>query len=164
MGLDVLTPKGQQSVRDEQAAVALFTGRFPQYAYCETPKDLSADVDALLMIGGTLRQVVETKCRYDCDMEKFMGQYRGQWLVTYDKLVRAMDVAKALRIGLMGFVYIVPSKTLLVARITDDQGKFLVPFSVQTTRTQATINGGSAVRSNAYINMRGATVIKGVFE
>ena len=45
MSLDVLTPKGQQSVRDEQAAVALFTGRFPQYAYLETPKQLAADVD-----------------------------------------------------------------------------------------------------------------------
>ena len=164
MRLDVLSPKGQQSVRDEQAAVALFVGRFPQYAYAETPKHLPADVDALLMTGGALRQVVETKCRYDCDLQKFMGAYGGQWLVTYDKVVRAMAVAKGLRIGLMGFLYLAPSKTLLVQRITDDEGKFLVSLKVETTQTQATTNGGLAVRSNAFIDMRKATVIKGDFE
>lgn len=164
MSLDVLTPKGQQSVRDEQAAAALFIGRFPAYNYLETPKQLAADVDALLVMGGSLRQVVETKCRYDCDLTKFMGAYRGQWLVTYDKVVRAMAVAKSLRIGLMGFLYLAPSKTLLVQRITDDEGKFLVSFKVETTQTQATTNGGLAIRSNAYIDMTKATIIKGDFE
>ena len=164
MSLDVLTPKGQQSVRDEQAAVALFTGRYPQYRYCQTDKGLPADVDAILMIDGCLRQVVETKCRYDCDLPKFMGAYKGQWLVTYDKVVRAMAIAKGLRIGLMGFLYIVPSKTLLVQRITDDEGKFLISLRIETTETQATTNGGRALRSNAYIDMRNATVIKGDFE
>ena len=164
MSLDVLTPKGQQSVRDEQAAAALFMGRFAGYSYCETPKRLPADVDAILMHGGALRQVVETKCRYDCDLAKFMGAYKGQWLVTYDKVVRAMAVAKSLRIGLMGFLYLAPSKTLLVQRITDDEGKFLVSLKVETTQTQATTNGGVAIRSNAYIDMRNATVIKGDFE
>ena len=164
MSLDVLTPKGQQSVRDEQAAVALFTARFPQYSYLETPKQMAADVDALLVTGGHLRQVVETKCRYDCDLDKFMGAYRGQWLVTYDKVVRAMAVARALRIGLMGWLYLAPSKTLLVQPLVDAEGLFVVPMKIITSNTQATTNGGRAVRSNAYIDMTQAIVIKGDFE
>jgi hypothetical protein len=164
MSLDVLTPKGQQSVRDEQIAAGIFLSQNPRYAYCQTPKQRGADVDAILLRNGVMDQVIETKCRYDCDMDKFMGQYRGQWLVTYDKIVRAMATAKSLQIGLTGFVYIVRSQILLVQRIVDAEGKFMVPFSVQTTQTQATTNGGLAVRANAYIDMRDATVIKGVFE
>lgn len=159
MTLDVLSLKGQQTVSDEQTAVALFRSKFTNYQYVETPKNMPADVDAILMLDNQLRQVIETKCRHDCDMEKFMGQYKGQWLVTWEKIEKAKNIAKQLCIGLMGFLYIVPSKTLLVQRITDETGRLLVGMKLETTTTQATINGGSARRTNAYIDMTRATVI-----
>lgn len=158
--LDVLSIKGQQSVRDEVMAVSLFTSKFQQYQYVETPKHQPADVDALLMMDNQLRQVIETKCRYDCDIEKFMGRYAGEWLVTWDKIEKAKNLAKQLRIGLTGFLYLVPSKTLLVQKITDETGLLLVSMRLETTETQATINGGSAIRTNAYINMKKAMVIQ----
>jgi len=159
MGLDVNTPRGQQSVADEQLAAILFTGKFAGYSYLQTPKKKAADVDAILTLDNEMRQVVETKCRYDCDLDKFLGAYGGQWLVTYDKIVRSMAVAKALKVGLMGFVYLVPSKTLLVQRITDAAGNFLVPFEVRMTQTKATTNGGLATRANAFVDMTNAMVI-----
>lgn len=159
MGLDVNTPRGQQSVADEQRAAQLFMGKFAGYSYLQTPKDQPADVDAILTLGNEMRQVVETKCRYDCDLDKFLGAYGGQWLVTYDKIVRSMAVAKALKVGLMGFVYLVPSKTLLVQRITDAAGNFLVPFEVKMTQTKATTNGGLATRANAFVDMTNALVL-----
>ena len=160
MNLDISTPRGQLSVVHEKSAVEIFNRNFPEYVYLETPKDLPADIDAILTLKGEMRQVVETKCRYDCDLGKFMGQYKGQWLVTHDKIVRAMAVAKSLQIGLMGFLYIVPSQTLLVQELVNKEGHFLTPLTIETTQTQATINGGKAVRSNAFIDMTNARFLK----
>ena len=159
MTLDVLSTKGQQSISDEVAAVSLFTAKFSQYSYVETPKDKPADVDAFLLMDNRFRQVVETKCRYDCDMSKFMNQYKGEWLVTWEKIEKAKNLAKQLCIGLTGFLYLVPSKTLLVQKITDETGRLLVPMRLETTTTQATINGGQAKRTNAFIDMKKAMVI-----
>ena len=160
MSLDVLSPKGQQSIRDEVHAVQLFNSKYSDYRYVETPKGMPADVDALLMHGNQLRQVIETKCRYDCDITKFMGSYKGEWLVTWEKIEKAKNLAKQLCIGLTGFLYLVPSKTLLVQKITDETGRLLVPMRLETTETQATINGGRALRTNAFISMKNAVVIQ----
>lgn len=75
MSLDVLSPKGQQSVLHEQAAAGLFVAHHRGYRYVQTPKDRPADVDAILLRRDVMEQVVETKCRYDCDLQKFMNQY-----------------------------------------------------------------------------------------
>jgi hypothetical protein len=160
VSLDVNTPRGQLSVAHEKVAVEIFNRNFPDYVYLETPKDLPADIDAILTHKGEMRQVVETKCRYDCDLNKFMGQYRGQWLVTHDKIVRAMAVAKSLQVGVMGFLYIVPSQTLLVQPLVSKEGHFLTPLTIKTTQTQATVNGGKATRSNAFIDMTNARFLK----
>ena len=164
MSLDVLSPKGQQSVRDEGVAAALFEARYPAYRYVETPKGMPAAVDAILMRGGVMRCVVETKCRYDCDVDKFAKQYRSQWLVTFEKVIAAKAVAQSLGLAVMGFLYIVPSKTLLVQQIVDAKGMFTADMQIKVTNTQATTNGGKIDRSNAYIDMSKATVIRGDFE
>ena len=160
MTLDVLSPKGQVSVKDEALAVALFTNKFKGYQYVETPKSGPADVDALLMLDKQLRQVIETKCRYDCDINKFMHVYQGEWLVTEEKILKARNIAKQLGIGVTGFLFIVPSKTLLVQQIADADGRLLVNIRTQSTETKATINGGRVIRNNSYIDMRKAMVIQ----
>jgi hypothetical protein len=40
-------------------------------------------------------------------------------------------------------------------------GGWAVPIRIQETKTQATINGGIAVRQNAFIDMKTATVLYG---
>lgn len=164
MSLDVLSPKGQQSVRDESAAAALFEARYPAYRYVETPKHMPAAVDAILLHDGVMRCVVETKCRYDCDLDKFNGQYRSQWLVTFDKVIAAKAVAGSLSLAVVGFLYIVPSKTLLVQQLVDAQGMFTASMQIKATSTQATTNGGKIVRANAYIDMSKALVPQGDFQ
>jgi hypothetical protein len=157
-GLDVNSPRGQVSLRDEQIGAQLFIDRWPMYTYLQTDKSMHADVDAILTQDSQMKQVIETKCRYDCDIDKFFGAYGGQWLVTHDKIVRAMAVAKALQLGLTGFVYLVQSKTLLVQPLVDAGGRFLTSLKIETTQTQANINGGLAIRTNAFIDMRKAQV------
>lgn len=159
--MDILTPRGQATLTDEQRARELFAQRFPKYQYIETAKDRPADVDAFLVLDGSIRAIVETKCRYDCDLDKFTLNYGSEWLVTFDKLERARSIAKALCVKVVGFLYIKHSDVLLVQELIDDHGEYVPHIRVESTRTQATINGGTAVRMNAYIDMRKAVHVNG---
>ena len=159
MSLDVLTPTGQKSVADEQKAKAIFIRNFPQYSYIETPKTKSADVDAFLTKEGVIEAIIETKCRYDVTLEEFNQQYKGHWLITFDKLERAKTLAKILQIDVVGFLYLVKSETLLIQKIISD-GEYVGRMVIEKTKTQKTINGGSIERVNAFIDMTQARRLK----
>lgn len=159
MPLDVLTPRGQQTVSQEADAVALFTQANPDYQYLHTPKDMPAEVDAILLRRGFMHSLVETKCR-DCDLGTFMGKFNAEWLLTFDKLVKARALAQSMGVGLTGFLYLTKDKVLLAQRISDAGGKLMVGMRVEATETQKTVNGGLIVRTNAYIDMRKALVVR----
>jgi hypothetical protein len=150
--MDILSERGQQSLADEQKARDIFLSNYPMYSYIQTQKDQPADIDALLVRDGTIHGVVETKCRYDVDLQGFTQGYQNAWLVTFDKIARGKQIADAMCTKLVGFLYIVQSKTLLVQTISDC-GLFVPSLTIVTTQTQATINGRTAMRSNAYIDM-----------
>lgn len=158
-GLDVLTPRGQETVAQEQRAAAIFQSRLTEFVYVSTPKDGPASVDAVLLKGTNLAGVVETKCRV-MTRQQLTG-YGDEWLVTWDKIDRARAIAAGLGVPLFGFLYLVPDDMLLVVRISDKTGALLVPVRVAATETRATVNGGSAVRNNAYISITTALEIPG---
>jgi hypothetical protein len=150
--MDILSKRGQQSLADEQKARDIFLSNYPMYSYIQTQKDQPADIDALLVHNGVIAGVVETKCRYDVDHQDFIEKYENSWLVTFDKIARGKLIADAMCTKLIGFLYIVQSETLLVQTISDC-GLYVPDINIITTQTQATINGRTAVRSNAYIDM-----------
>lgn len=155
--LDVNTPRGQQTLEDELAAVAIFERHYPHYQYIHTPKAEAGDIDGLIICPAEslLACVAETKCRYDMTLEKFEMSYGNKWLLTFEKFVKGYKLADACRVPYYGFLYIVPSRCLLIRRLWTPSGGLDVEFDVRKTRTQATCNGGEALRDNAYIDMRG---------
>jgi hypothetical protein len=156
--MDILTERGQQSLADEQQACKIFSSNYPRYQYAQTPKERPSDIDAFLIRDGIIAGVVETKCRYDVNLDEFKDRYSCEWLVTFDKILKGKQIADALCIKLIGFLYIVQSKTLLVQTISDN-GLYVPSIKIMTTQTQATINGKTAVRSNAYIDMSQSTTL-----
>lgn len=155
MGLDILTEKGQETVKQEAEAVELFMSQAEGWEWKHTSKEGTAIVDGLLFKDGVLSGVVETKCR-TCDSSTFKNQFHNEWLITYQKVEDAKRCAALLHVPLYGFLYLTPSKTLLMEKITDSDGQFVCQFRVEQTTTQRTVNGGSAVRSNAFISMKNA--------
>lgn len=155
--MDVLTPRGQQTVIDEKAAAGLWEARCEGCRYVPTPKESACHIDALLLKDGALRGVAETKCRYGLTEEQFTRQFKGEWLVTMDKLVKGAEVAASLCVPLYGFLYLVEPGVLLTKKLADEAGLFVTPFRCERTETQATVNGGVVTRANAYIDMAGAT-------
>jgi len=159
--MDILSERGQQTALDEQEAARIWHRNFPTTRYIETPKDQPAIVDAVIANDkNKLLCVAETKCRYDMDINKFVNEYEGQWLITFEKLDKASKIAASLCVPLVGFLYIVPSKTLLFKKLTDNNGQFSCSMNVAETVTQATCNGGVALRKNAYVDMSDARKLR----
>ena len=155
MGLDINTPRGQKSLEYERRCAEIWLSCNPGWQYINTPKDSDSPVDAVLVDPTlTVRALVEQKSR---DMSRAqLADFKEEWLVTLDKLIRASGVSRQLRVPLVGFLYLIPDDCLLTKPLSDAGGLFVAKFRCDRTSTQATINGGEAVRANAYIDMSGA--------
>lgn len=157
MTLDINTPRGQETLAQERRVAEIVAAAAPGVAYLGTPKGEPAAVDAILTRGTDLIAVAETKCR-NLTREQLAG-YGDEWLVTWDKIMRARSVALGLGVPLIGFLYLTPEDRLLSLRITDASGALLVPIRIESTLTQATVNGGTARRNNAYLSLASAREI-----
>jgi hypothetical protein len=102
--------------------------------------------------------VGEMKCR-NMTHEHFKKAFNSQWLLTFEKIVQGVVVAKELQVSYIGMLYLEPSSTLLVKTIWNPHYGFRAPFGVRNTETQATVNGGKVFRDNAYIDMTDAMVL-----
>jgi hypothetical protein len=158
MSLDINTPKGQLSLIDEEYAIGLFENNNFGWTYLKTPKDSPCVVDGMLAFQSCVRAVVETKCR-DMTLEQ-LQKFNMEWLVTAEKIMKGIRIAEDLYVPFYGFLYLIPDKTLLVKEIWNPKKGLMVEFSVIRTTTQATINGGSIERANAYIKMDESRMFK----
>lgn len=155
--MDINSPKGQKSLLDERRMAKWLEEKF-KLQYIETPKNFPATIDAVLVKEGEMKAIVETKCRYKLTLEKFNTAFEFKWLITWAKVQNAITIANSLGVPCVGFLYLVDENILLSQKISEPDGRLLVNISLSTTETQATINGGLAVRTNAFIDMRKAKV------
>jgi len=148
------------SLRDEQDLAAWLEKSFSM-RYIQTPKGTPALIDAILTNKNSseLLGVAETKCRYDLvSLEQFQTNYKNEWLVTWSKVSNAINIATSMGVPCVGFLYLVKPKVLLTQRLSDNEGRLSAEMRLSTTSTQATINGGRALRTNAFINMAEAKI------
>lgn len=158
--LDILTERGQQTVRDEQRAVDIWLRHFPERRYIETAKNKPAVIDALLIQNNRIEAGVETKCRYDMTLRSFRIERDSRWLVTYEKIEKARVLCSHLCVPLYGFLYIVQDGVLMFKEIANDLGEYVADIRVENTETQKTVNGGKIIRENAFIDMADAKVLR----
>lgn len=165
MSLDINTERGQATLADEMRLAYLFETHAHQ-RYIHTPKNLACCVDALIVDDEThpgmpvITAVAESKCRYDLTLAKLLKEFRGEWLVTFAKLTIAQHLADSIAVPLYGFLYLVDENVLLTKCLYLPTRGWITKFRVEQTETKATCNGGAAIRANAYIDMRDATVIR----
>ena len=144
--MDILTEKGQQSLRHEEKMLNYIKEKY-KTEIIETPKNKPALCDGFLVKNGIITGVFESKCRNATvhDFEKW-----GSWLVTYEKIDGLAWMSNKLCIPALGFLYSIPDDVILMWHITDGEGNYKFEFKVEKTITQANINGGQAERENAY--------------
>ena len=158
--MDINTPKGAETLIQELEAAEIFERHHPKLLYCHTPKDEPARVDAVLVKGRHVVAVVETKCRPSMDLADLMVKYEGTWLVTNQKVIDNKTCAELMNVPFVGFLYLPGDKKLLFKTIWHPKRGWAKRINVRRTETQATVNGGKAVRDNAYIDMSDADVIE----
>ena len=161
MNLAIHTERGQEFTAYEEA-MRLMWEELTGWQYISTPKHLPASVDAVLLDReGMLAGTAETKCR-EMTVEEFTTRHKEQWLVTFDKLCDGRRVSKGLGVPFYGFLYLVPSETLMVVRVSNEKGQFVVPMTNLVTDTKYDCNGGDASRYNAFVDMRKAKIFREV--
>ena len=154
--MDILTERGQETLQQVADAIDIWTRHYPTLQYVHTPSDRPADIDGVIIQKGTIRGIVEIKCRVSMSLEAFDNDYKSEWLVTFDKIIRCMRVSNAVQAPFVGFLYFPREKVLLYKTIyRPDQG-VQATMRVENTATQATVNGGKINRDNAYIDMKDA--------
>ena len=67
-----------------------------------------------------------------------------------------------MQVPLVGFLYLVEDDILLHKKLWEPELGWVCSMSIRLTYTQATVNGGRALRSNAFIDMKDAKSIRGV--
>lgn len=131
---------------------------FRGFEFVETPKDKPADIDGFIVKENTVLSGVEVKCR-NMTSDELVNKYKNQWLITSDKLDRGVRVCESLGIDFRGFLYLVPDKMLLIVPIFTYKDGWVAEVDYDFTETQATVNGGTARRLNAYVDVSKAKII-----
>ena len=143
----------------ERDAIQTFLERYRDFDFIETPKAEPAAIDGFIIRGGTIVAGVEVKCRM-MRHDHLMRDYECRWLLTYEKIERGIKVCKSLGVDFRGFLYLVPDRTLLIVKLWDHKTEKTADMKIEETRTQATVNGGSIVRLNAYVDVSSATIVQ----
>ena len=148
--MDIETKRGQKSLEYEREAIEKVSRSHPEYRFIETPKKMPAAVDGVFMKGGELNSVVEVKVR-NMTRKQLLMHFHDKWLVTMEKVEKGRTLSALLGIPFVGMLYLLPEKRLLTLMITDDKGEWAFDFETRETTTQKCINGGEAVRLNAFL-------------
>lgn len=147
--LDCTTEKGKAAIRQEVMIVHRICEHFG-FNHAVTRPDSSSPIDLLLMRGSVIVGAAEVKARTMSltDLKRF-----GSYLITARKLDEGREIASLfcvpfyLIVGLFGD----EKPTIVYWRLTSRDGSWLFEFRREKTRTQATVNGGVANRTNAYL-------------
>ena len=145
--MDILTKKGQKSLEYERTMLERIS-ILKKVNIIETDKNMDAKGDGMISQDNQLTGIFESKCR---DMSLMKLREFGSWLVTFDKIMDGKKLSTLLRVPFLGFLYLIPDNIIMYWKITDKYGNFLFDFDVKNTRTQKTINGGSIIRTNAFL-------------
>lgn len=161
MLLEVDTPEGQEALKLEQEAVAIWSQHYPDIEYRKMAGKTSP-WDAYMVKGGKVRAVAETKSR-DYGLKKLFGQYKGEWLVTLSKITDCIAEANRLNVPFVGLLHLVPDRTILFQTLwRPETPEILVPYRVENSETLAGVSSARRVtRLNAYLDMRDAKMIRG---
>jgi hypothetical protein len=155
--LAINTPKGLASLTYEQTMLDSFSSHHPSLQIIQTEKvgaDASATIDGFISRNGIIKYIFESKCRYTDSSQ--MSAWNNEWLVTYDKIKKASDIAALLRVPFIGLLWLTKDPHFHLVKITDRNGNFIPKVRIEQTQTTATCNGGSIVKPNAFIDISNA--------
>ena len=96
-----------------------------------------------------ITHIVEFKSRNESleSMERF-----GTYLISYDKILNGIEISRVMCVPFILIVYLIKDGVVIGIELGDEYG-VAVPMEIKETRTQKSIDGGEAIRRNAYIDI-----------
>ena len=155
--LDCETPLGRQFI-EEQYRVQQKLQERGYTVFNSAGKSNHADVFLCKQEDGwqTLVGIAEIKCRKSAGGEPINRQYlidNGGYLITYTKLKYGAMVSGIHMVPFFVIVSLIDEGVILVWQITNRTGTFLDDVPQRITKTRRTVNGGDAMRTNAFLQM-----------
>jgi hypothetical protein len=155
--LDVNTPKGEAATAAERAMMLRFAAEH-KAEIAETPKKYDGIIDGFVVEVPSyeIRFGYEAKTRNASleDLRKW-----GSYLITAEKLDRGAALCAELRVHFCLLVSLEKDGSAIIYHVSDRHGNFVFDFDRRATITQATVNGGTANRVNAFLPFEHATVL-----
>lgn len=149
--LDINTERGQQSLSQERVLIRSVQAAYSDIYFIETNKNAPAQIDGFMVRDEEIIGVYESKCR-NMNVEQ-MNRFNDEWLVTFEKILNGAELSKRLYVPFYGLLYLTKEPIGVILKITDERGNILPRVRIEQTTTQKTVNGGSIVRTNAYIDI-----------
>lgn len=140
-------------------------GRRNGFQHIWFPDGNTLPVDGFIVHEGQVAGVFEAKCRnikylQDSQTIEYDGKEYDDYMISKSKIDSGIQYAKQFSMKFILLVYCEQSGHILSFRIANESGECLVDFSEKRSRTQATVNGGAAIRTNAYIPVKQAKAWK----
>lgn len=108
-------------------------------------------IDGVAYMNHEITHIIEFKSR-DESWDSMM--HYGTYLISWDKIQNGMQIAKMMRVPFILIVYLVQSDMVLGVELATEDGTLAIDdIDVKETRTQRSIEGGSVMRKNAYIDL-----------
>ncbi len=147
MSLDCVTPNGKRFIASQNEVCRRIESAM-KVRVIATDNDSKAPVDAVIEKGDMIAAVAEIKSRqmtYE-QLERF-----GTYLITAEKLDSLILAASLLYAEGFLFVHLIKDGKIVYWKICDDEGVPCFEYKTERTVTQATCNGGTATRLNAFL-------------
>ena len=114
---------------------------------CTTPQ--YSLVDGIAVKNNEITHVVEFKSRNESmeSIERF-----GTYLISYDKIENGLQICRMMRVPFILIVYLIKDGVVMGIEIGDEFG-VSVEMEIKETRTQKSIEGGTVIRRNAFIDL-----------
>lgn len=152
--LDCETTLGKVFMDEQYKTQAILEAR--GYTVVNTPSaDHNSDVMLAKEIEGklTLFGIAEIKSRRMAGSRiidrKYVEDYG--YLVTYEKITYGAKISSLYKVPFFLVVNLLLDNRIMVWQLTDKYGESTMNYKIKETQTQATCNGGSAIRLNAYL-------------
>ena len=159
MSLAILTPQGRVHAQEQIDAAQIVFRRSKSRCHHSNLKD-KAPIDCVITEDGCVVGVAEIKSRPNMTLAQLQNEFKNEWLISASKVDALKLGSIMLNVPGYGILYLKQENLCLMLKITDESGAVCCDYYRKETVTQATCNGGEALRVNAFINMSNAKVYR----
>jgi hypothetical protein len=157
--LDVRTEKGRQA--ELLARQAVLKLQKPGQVFAWYPDSNYYPVDGFIVQGNDITALFECKAR---EMAFLNGKLEHKnraydsLILSESKIINGANMAKEMCLDFYLLAYMALSGHCLIFKLYDSKDDKVINYEAKTTKTQATVNGGEAIRSNAFLKVCNAAV------